>query len=376
MKEKPSILIVDDTPANLSLMTGLLEADYKVRAATSGEKALKIIFADTPPDLILLDIMMPEMDGYEVCRRIKANDDTKSIPVIFLTAMSETADEEKGLTLGAVDYITKPINPSIALARIKTQIDLYQLIQQIESSKKVIQNQANQLALLNSSLEKKVEDQSGEINKLSVLKEFFSPQVSQAIVDQGTDIFKTHRQSITVVFLDLRGFTAFTDDAEPEEVMGILSDYHTRMGQLITKYIGSVGHFAGDGIMIYFNDPIPLENHTEIAAKMCLEMQQAFAPLVVKWREQGIELGLGIGIASGFATLGTIGFEGRYDYGCIGSVCNLAARLCGEAKSGQILINEKSFRQLKDKILGNSIGELSLKGINKPVQAIELISIL
>jgi hypothetical protein len=371
--EKPSILVVDDTPANLSLMTGLLEDDYKVRASTSGEKALKIAFSENPPDLILLDIMMPEMDGHEVCKRLKASELTKKIPVIFLTAMSESEDEEKGLSMGAVDYITKPINPSIALARIKTHIDLYQSLQTIDSSNRVIQEQAEQLKLLNLSLEKKVIDQSGEIDKLSILKEFFSPQVSQAIVEQGTDVFKTHRKNITVVFLDLRGFTAFTDNAEPEEVMEVLAGYHLVMGNIINAHGGSVGHFAGDGIMIYFNDPISVENHTEVAARMCIEMQGKFKSLVNEWSSRGIELSLGIGLAAGYATLGTIGFEGRHDYGCIGSVCNLAARLCGEAKGGQTLINEKSYRQIKDKIPGNDIGHLSLKGLNHPVQAIELV---
>lgn len=372
---KASILVVDDTPANLTLMTGLLQDDYQVRAATSGEKALKIACSDTPPDLILLDIMMPEMDGHEVCRRLKADEKTRDIPIIFLTAMSEIEDEEKGLMLGAVDYITKPVSPPIALARIRSHLSLYHSLRSLELSKETIREQAEQLKILNLGLEKRVEDQGSQLDRLSIMKEFFSPQISEAIVGRGMDIFKTHRVNITVVFLDLRGFTYFSDNAEPEEVMAVLGDYHEVMGGIINATQATVGHFAGDGLMVYFNDPLPQEGHIEIAAKMCLRMIEEFKPLMQKWRKQGFDLDLGIGFANGYATLGTIGFDGRRDYACIGSVCNLAARLCSEAKGGQILTNLKTYLQIDEIVIGHEVEDLNLKGFSKPVQTMELISL-
>ena len=375
LEYKPSILVVDDTPANLTLMTGLLQDDYQVRAATSGEKALKIAFSDNPPDLILLDIMMPEMDGHEVCRRLKADDKTREIPVIFLTAMSEVEDEEKGLNLGAVDYITKPVSPPIALVRIRSHLALYQSLRSLELTKETIRKQAEQLKLLNSGLEKRVEDQDGQLDRLNIMKEFFSPQISEAIVGQGMDIFKTHRVNVTVVFLDLRGFTYFSDNTEPEEVMAVLGGYHEVMGEIINACQGTVGHFAGDGLMVYFNDPIPQVGHIEIAAQMCIKMMAEFKPLMQKWRKQGFDLDLGIGFANGYATLGTIGFDGRRDYACIGSVCNLAARLCAEAKGGQIFTNLKTYRQIDDLVNGQEVEDLNLKGFTKAVQTVEVLSL-
>ena len=375
LEYKPSILVVDDTPANLTLMTGLLQDDYQVRAATSGEKALKIAFSDNPPDLILLDIMMPEMDGHEVCRRLKADDKTREIPVIFLTAMSEVEDEEKGLNLGAVDYITKPVSPPIALVRIRSHLALYQSLRSLELTKETIRKQAEQLKLLNSGLEKRVEDQDGQLDRLNIMKELFSPQISEAIVGQGMDIFKTHRVNVTVVFLDLRGFTYFSDNTEPEEVMAVLGGYHEVMGEIINACQGTVGHFAGDGLMVYFNDPIPQEGHIEIAAQMCIKMMAEFKPLMQKWRKQGFDLDLGIGFANGYATLGTIGFDGRRDYACIGSVCNLAARLCAEAKGGQIFTNLKTYRQIDDLVNGQEVEDLNLKGFTKAVQTVEVLSL-
>ena len=277
--------------------------------------------------------------------------------------------------LGAVDYITKPVSPPIALARIRSHLSLYHSLRSLELSKETIREQAEQLKILNVGLEKRVEDQGSQLDRLSIMKEFFSPQISEAIVGRGMDIFKTHRVNITVVFLDLRGFTYFSDNAEPEEVMAVLGDYHEVMGGIINATQATVGHFAGDGLMVYFNDPLPQEGHIEIAAKMCLRMIEEFKPLMQKWRKQGFDLDLGIGFANGYATLGTIGFDGRRDYACIGSVCNLAARLCSEAKGGQILTNLKTYLQIDEIVIGHEVEDLNLKGFSKPVQTMELISL-
>ena len=261
------------------------------------------------------------------------------------------------------------------MVRIRSHLALYQSLRSLELTKETIRKQADQLKLLNSGLEKRVEDQDGQLDRLNIMKEFFSPQISEAIVGRGMDIFKTHRVNVTVVFLDLRGFTYFSDNAEPEEVMAVLGGYHEVMGGIINAFQGTVGHFAGDGLMVYFNDPIPQEGHIEIAAQMCVRMMTEFKPLMQKWRKQGFDLDLGIGFANGYATLGTIGFDGRRDYACIGSVCNLAARLCGEAKGGQIFTNLKTYRQIEDLVNGQEVEDLNLKGFSKPVQTVEVISL-
>jgi class 3 adenylate cyclase len=209
-----------------------------------------------------------------------------------------------------------------------------------------------------------------DLDRLGRLKGFFSPQLAESIISGGgEELLKTHRREVVVVFLDLRGFTAFTDSSEPEEVMGVLGEYHRVMGQLIMAHEGTLERFAGDGLMIFFNDPIKLENPAANAVKMALEMQQKFVPLRTAWKKRGFELDLGIGIAQGYATLGAIGFEGRWDYACIGSVTNLAARLCSEAKGGQIITNQKTLARIEDVAQVEPLGDLTLKGVAHPVPA-------
>jgi len=337
----------------------VLDSDYLTKAAISGERALKIAFSAEPPDLVLLDVMMPGMSGYEVCKRLKENPDTRRIPVIFVTAMNEMDDEMKGLELGAVDYITKPISPPIVKARVKAHLELYA--------------QARELAAWNQTLEQRVAEGVAQLDRLGRMKRFFSPAVADLILSgNADDPLKTHRREIVVVFLDLRGFTAFSDSADPEEVMGVLSEYHAVMGELIVKYAGTLERFAGDGIMIFFNDPVPIPNPAVQAISMAIEMQQRFAGLVAAWARRGYELSLGIGIAQGYATIGAIGFEGRRDYGAIGNVTNLAARLCSEAQGGQILVSQRVEGALGEVAKSQSIGELSLKGFNKPVKTFEI----
>jgi class 3 adenylate cyclase len=357
--EKHTILIVDDTQENILLLSEILESDYLTKAAINGERALKIAFSAEPPDLVLLDIMMPGMSGYEVCKRLKENPDTRSIPVIFVTAMNEVDDETKGLELGAVDYITKPISPPIVKARVKAHLERYE--------------QARQLATWNQTLEQRVAEGVAQLDRLGRMKRFFSPAVADLILSgNADDPLKTHRREIVVVFLDLRGFTAFSESADPEEVMGVLAEYHAAMGELIIKYAGTLERFAGDGIMIFFNDPVPIPNPATQAVSMAIEMQQCFKGLVEAWARRGYDLSLGIGIAQGYATIGAIGFEGRRDYGAIGNVTNLAARLCGEAQGGQILVSQRVEGALGEVAKSQSIGEISLKGLQKPVKIFEV----
>ncbi|MEO7010576.1 MAG: adenylate/guanylate cyclase domain-containing protein, partial [Caldimonas sp.] len=221
--------------------------------------------------------------------------------------------------------------------------------------------------------EDRVREQVAQVDRLSRLKSFFSPQLAEAIVaGGGSELLKTHRREISVVFIDLRGFTAFTDRAEPEEVMELLHEFHAAMGRIVLEQGGTLERFAGDSVMIFFNDPVPMERPAEAAVEMALAMQQAFPPLAAVWRKRGYELGLGCGIAQGYATLGQIGFEGRWDYAAIGSVTNLAARLCAEAGGGQVLVDRKIMARVEGLFAAEDIGALELRGLIHPVPAFAL----
>jgi len=370
LPERPSILIVDDTPANLALLSDILRSDYRTKAAVSGEKALQLAFSGTPPDLILLDIMMPGMNGYLVCQRLKANPATHNVPVIFVTALGEIEDEARGLEVGAVDYITKPISAPIVMARIKTHLALHEQTREMERMIAKLEAQSSELSEWNRTLEQRVAEGISQVERLGRLKRFFSPAVVELLLSgSAEDPLKSHRREIAAVFLDLRGFTAFTETSDPEDVMGVIGEYHEAMGQLVMAHGGTVERFAGDGIMIFFNDPLPVDNPAGKAVAMAIAMQERFAALAQGWHKRGYELAMGIGVAQGYATIGAIGFEGRRDYGAIGTVTNLAARLCGEAAGGQIVISQRVQGSVADFARTDPIGELSLKGFHRPVMA-------
>ena len=233
-----------------------------------------------------------------------------------------------------------------------------------------------ELADWSRTLEQRVAEQVALVERLGRLKRFFSPQVADLIVAGGADDpLKTHRRDVTVCFLDLRGFTAFAETAEPEEVMGVLREYHAEMGQLILEHEGTLERFTGDGMMIFFNDPVPVPDAGERAVRMALAMRERVTELIGKWRKLGYELGLGIGIAQGYATIGAIGFEGRWDYGAIGSVTNLAARLCAEAKPGQVLISKRVLATTEELLEVESAGALSLDGFHRPIPAYNVVGL-
>jgi adenylate cyclase len=357
------ILVVDDTPKNVKLLADVLSAKgYAVTTASLGPEALAKVEAERP-DLVLLDVVMPEMSGYEVCRKIRENPATGILPVVMVTALDPGEERIKGLEAGADDFLTKPINQPELLARVRSLLRIKELYD-------TVQTQAAQLSDWNKSLERRVEEQVTQLESLGRLKRFFSPQLAELIVAGGAeDPLKTHRREITVVFLDLRGFTAFAESSEPEEVMGVLREYHAEMGKLILRHEGTLERFAGDGMMIFFNDPVPVQNPAERAIRMALAMRERVAELTVKWRKQSYELDFGVGIAQGYATIGGIGFEGRWDYGAIGTVTNLASRLCGEAKPGQILVSQRLLALVEDLVEVEPVGELTLKGFHRPVTA-------
>ncbi|MEJ7668434.1 MAG: response regulator [Casimicrobiaceae bacterium] len=363
MNAQAKVLVVDDTPHNVKLLADLLGVKgYAVATAVNGEEALAKV-ASEKPDLVLLDIMMPGLSGYDVCRRIRADAQTALLPVVLVTSLDPQQERINGIEAGADDFLGKPINQPELFARVRSLL-------RVKTLQDEVRRQADALKEWNLKLEDRVNEQVAQLDRMGQLKRFFSPTVADAILTAGEkSILTPHRREICYVFLDLRGFTAFTDTAEPEEVEAVLREYHAVMGALVTQYEGTLDRFAGDGILLFFNDPLPIADGAKRAAKMAVEMQERFAPLRARWSKLGYELDLGIGIAQGFATLGAFGFEGRWDYSAIGGVVNLAARLCGEAKAGQILVDRRACAALEDEWATEPAGPLLLKGFTQPVTA-------
>ena len=363
MTVSSKVLVVDDTPANVKLLADLLAVKgFAVATAVNGEEALAKVASDAP-DIVLLDVMMPGLSGYDVCRRIRAEPATALLPVVLVTSLDPQGERVKGIEAGADDFLSKPINQAELFARVRSLLRVKALQDQVR-------RQADELKAWNAKLEERVAEQVAQVQRLSQLKRFFSPKVADAIVSAGDSaILAPHRCEISYVFADLRGFTSFTDRTEPEEVQAVLLDYHSTMGVIVNAHEGTIDRFAGDGILIFFNDPFPVPQPGRHAAAMALAMQEGFAPLRAKWLALGHELDLGIGIAQGFATLGAFGFEGRQDYSAIGSVVNLANRLCGEARGGQILIDRRTRAGLGENADVEPVGPLALKGYTQPMPA-------
>jgi adenylate cyclase len=361
------ILVVDDTPANLKMLADVLAfKGYAVETASGGREALEKVRA-ARPDLVLLDVMMPDLNGYEVCRAIRADPDTGMLPVIMITALDPGTERVRGIEAGADEFLSRPINQPELLARVRSLI-------RIKSYYDTMQRQAEELRGWNETLEERVREQVAQLDRLGRLKGFFSAPLAEAIVSGGADgLLRPHRREIVVLFLDLRGFTAFIESAEPEEVMGVLAEFHDVVGRLVTAHQGTIERFCGDGMMIFFNDPVELPDAPEVAAGMALALQAEFGALRERWAKRGFELDLGCGLALGYATLGTIGFAGRRDYAAIGSVTNLAARLCGEAKGGQLLTNRKTLSRIEGRVRAEAVGALALKGFAQPVEAFNIV---
>jgi adenylate cyclase len=362
MTEPVTILAVDDQPANLRLLDAVLSPrGYRVVRATSGEQALELL-PSSGVDLVLLDIVMPGIDGYEVCRRIRSAPETAFLPVVMITA-SGHREKTRAIEAGADDFVSKPFDQSELLARVAS-------LARIKRYHDTITKQAAELAQWNAELEARVNTQLEELQRMNRLRRFLSPQVAELVINSGDDSFLgSHRREIVVVFCDLRGFTAFAESSEPDEVMGVLREYHAALGELIFRYEGTLERFTGDGLMVFFNDPIPLDDPTQRAVEMALAMRDRVAGLVEGWSRLGHDLGFGVGIAQGFATLGRIGYEGRFDYAAIGTVTNLAARLCGEADAGQVLVSQRVFGTVEAVTAGEPVGALELKGFSRPIRA-------
>jgi len=355
------VLVVDDQPANVRLLEALLSPrGYQVLTASSGAEALQVV-ETSQVDLVLLDIVMPGMDGYEACRRIREHPDTAYLPVVMVTASGEE-QKVRSLEAGADDFLTKPIDKSELLARVAS-------LARIKRYQDTIERQAAELASWNRELESRVHSQVAELERMRNLRRFLSPQVAELVVDSGDgSVLQSHRREIVVVFCDLRGFTRFAEASEPEEVMGVLKEYHHALGDLIFRFEGTLERFAGDGLMVFFNDPVRCEDGPLRAIRMSVAMRTRVRALAETWARQGHDLALGIGIAQGYATLGTIGFEGRVDYAAIGSVTNLAARLCADAEPWQILVTERVFSAAGPLVVGQDEGPRDLRGFSRGVR--------
>ena len=360
MHDPPRILVVDDNESNLDIAKMRLESQgYEVVTAEDGEAALACV-REANPDLVLLDIMMPKLDGIEVTRRLKKDPALPFIPIILVTAKADAKDVVAGLDAGGDDYLTKPFDHASLVARVRSMLRIKALHDTVEA-------QRAELKTLNAGLEERVAAQITEIQRMNRLRRFLAPQLAEMIVSSGDDrIFENHRREIVVLFCDMRGFTAFSETAEPEEVMAVLREYHDALGPLVHRHEGTLMRFIGDGLMVFFNDPIPCPDPAARAVRLAAEMREAVAGLGAEWRRRGHELGFGVGIAQGYATLGQIGFEGHVDYTAIGTVTNLAARLCGAARDGQILVSQRVAAAVDALASLEAIGEVPLKGLSRP----------
>lgn len=361
------ILVVDDVAENREIVQMRLESQgYEVTTAVDGEDGLAKV-ASTSPDVILLDVMMPKMDGFEVCRRLRADPTAPFVPIILLTARAETSDLVAGLDAGADDYLYKPIEHATLVARVRAMLRIKRLHDQV-------QHQARELAAWNDKLAERVAAQVEEIEHVGKLRRFLAPQLAEMLGKGDDSILRNHRRDIAVLFCDLRGFTAFAEQAEPEEVMALLGDFHGAVGPAIREHEGTLDRFTGDGLMVFFNDPLPCPDPAHRAVRLAVAMREGVRTVSDKWQRRGQSIGFGVGIAQGYATLGQIGFEGRSDYTAIGTTPNLAARLCGEAADGEILVSSRVADAVGDIAELQPVDAKNLKGFSRPVLAWSVVA--
>ncbi|HWP12174.1 MAG TPA: adenylate/guanylate cyclase domain-containing protein [Ramlibacter sp.] len=340
---KPRILVVDDTPDNLFLMSALLADQYQVTTAATGEQALEMARSEEAPELILLDIMMPGMDGYEVLRRLRKDPATASVPVIFLTALSSIEEEQYGLDLGAVDYITKPVSPPVVLARVHAHLE-----------------------------------RSGNARRLQALSEklsrYLAPQVYKSLFDGSRDAeLRTQRKKLTVFFSDIKDFTASTAKWQPEDITFLLNSYFSEMSRIAHEYGGTLDKFIGDAMIIFFGDPdsLGVKEDALRCVRMALAMQRRMDELQILWREMGSDktFQVRMGINTGYCDVGNFGSDLRMDYTIIGAEVNLAARLEQAAEPGGILISRETYALVRDEIVATQQEPVTVKGFAQPVEA-------
>jgi class 3 adenylate cyclase/CheY-like chemotaxis protein len=365
--ERETILVVDDEGDVRETIEDYLTAQgYDVVTAASAEAALTVLEKRTV-DLVLSDIYMGAMSGMTLCAHLKGDPRWQLTPVVLLTGVSDLKARVAGLAAGADDFFAKPVEFIELRTRVASLLQRKVLLD-------TIQTQAAALVEWNRTLEERVQQQVEALERVGRLRRYLPPQLADLIVSRGDERFlESHRQDITVVFCDLRGFTAFAESAPPDEVMQVLQEYHAAMGRLIFAFDATWEHFAGDGLMAFFNDPLPCSSPAQRAVHMATDMRQSMAALSATWQQRGYQIGFGVGIAMGDATLGQIGYEGRLHYGAIGRVPNLAARLCGEARNGEILVSQLVYRAVEELVQAECVGPLPLKGFCEPVPAYKVV---
>jgi adenylate cyclase len=355
------ILVVDDVRENVRLVEALLSSrGYDVISAGNGAQALELV-ATASPDVVLLDVMMPPPDGYEVCRRIRQDETTRMLPVIMLTA-ELGSEKTRGLEAGADDFIPKPFDADELFARVASLLRIKQY--------------HDQLAELNRTLEARVATQVAELARVRRLERFLSPQLAESIINSGDEsILVSHRREVAMLFADLRGWTNFVDAVEPEELMRVLGEFHATIGRLVSRFDATVGFVEGDGVQLFFNDPIQIPDAPMRAVSLACALRAEVALLTPQWRKRGHDLDLGVGVALGYATCGQVGFEARSDYAAIGAVTNLASRLADTARGGQILISQRLYAEVEGKVDVEDVGELRLAGFQRPVPAHNVVGL-
>ncbi len=370
MRERPLILAVDDIPENLEILKVRLEANgYDIVTAADGDEGFAAARTYLP-DLILLDIMMPKRDGISVLRELKSDPALGSIPVILVTAKADTRDVVEGLDAGGDDYLTKPFEHSALLARVRSMLRQKALHDKVHE-------QAETLRRWSLSLEERVAAQVAEIERIGRLRRFLPKQVVELVLKTAddTELLKSSRREVTALFCDLRGFTAFAEVAEPEEVMAVLAGYHAATGPLVERHEGTLERFLGDGMMVLFNAPLQCPNPAERAARLAVDLRSSLVARSARWKQQGYELSFGIGIAHGHATVGSIGFDARHDYTAIGTVVNQASRLCDEARAEQVLVTQRVAIACDGLLELESIGAIHLKGFRQAIDCHRLVSV-
>jgi adenylate cyclase len=369
MAERPAkILVVDDVPENVRLLEAVLvPRGYEVVTAADGIEALDAVEREKP-DLILLDVMMPGLDGYGVCTHLRASDETAVLPVIMVTS-SIGQEKTKAIEAGADDFIPKPFNHDELLTRVRSLL-------RIKRYHDTIKAQAAELADLNHTLEDRVQAQVEELERLGRMRRFLSPQLADAIATSGDEtILRSHRRQVAMFFADLRGWSSFVDAVEPEELMRVLGEFHAVIGRLVERFEATVGFLEGDGVQLFFNDPIEIPDAPLRAVQLGCALREEMAELTAQWGKRGHDLDFGAGVALGYATCGEVGFEGRSDYAAIGAVTNLASRLADEASGGQILIAQRLYAEVEDDVEVEPAGEFTLKGFQRPVVAFDVLRV-
>jgi DNA-binding response OmpR family regulator len=362
------ILVVDDVPANVRLLEAVLSSrGYDVVSATDGRTALELA-ASAQPDLVLLDVVMPQLDGYAVCRQLREREETAVLPVIMLTA-SLGSEKTKGIEAGADDFIAKPFNHDELFARVRSLL-------RIKRYHDTIKAQAAELLELNRTLEERVRTQVEALERFGRLQRFLSPQLADAIVSSGDEsLLASHRRLVAMLFADLRGWTSFVEAVEPEELMRVLGEFHQTIGHLVKRFDATVGFLEGDGVQLFFNDPIEIPDAALRAVRLGCALREEMAELTPQWRKRGHDLDFGAGIALGYATCGEVGFEGRSDYAAIGAVTNVASRLADEATGGQVLITQRLYAEVEDDVEVEPVGEPTLAGLARPVAAFNVLAV-